>query len=638
MDDVEIWDATAYNRIQRLMRHPGRHSGKVMRVVFSPDGTRLASTSLSSDRTVIVWDLGTGQPLRLQGHTSSKIWGVAFSPDGARLASGSDDGTVRIWDATDGRPLLTLKGHASGIQSVAYSPDGSRLLSSCNDGTVKVWDAHFDPESTTVAEAGSAVVAFSPDSLQIATVDEQRAVQIRDADTGQVVRTIPGPVNGISNLAYSPDGRRIAAGGAGRTARIWSVASRREVSRLPHTEEVRGVAFSPDGARLATVCADQSVTVWDLSSRGVHFAKSGPSLGLTIDGVPYGVSFSPDGRWLAAGSDDGVVRVWDADTGRDAFTLQGHTNSVRGVAFHPASRWLASSSDDGAIKIWDLAVEGEPRQVGGHKYAGSVRWITFSGDGRRLFSACTNDTAKVWDVATGQEVLTLRGHLGSVWGVAISRDSERLATASLDGTVKIWDGRSWTPDAAEEREALGRLTFLFAKPLPRAAAIADLQGSAFLRPRAREFALGLVGRYHQETDPEAYHRASWALVRKPYLNAFQYHFALLQAEEARRLAPDRQEYRIGLGAALYRAGRYQEAIETLKRADRPDRSSPAVLAFLTLAHHGLDQCEQARADLGRLRELVKQPEQARNEDAQAFLREVEAIEQDLAFPIDPFAR
>src|SRR5262249_42855298 len=155
----------------RLMRHSGRHSGWVVRVVFSPDGTRLASTSLSSDRTVIVWDLGTGQPLRLQGHTSSKIFGVAFSPDGARLASGADDGTVRIWDATDGRPLLTLKGHASGIGSVAYSPDGSRLLSSCNDGTVKVWDAHFDPESTTIAEAGSAVVAFSPDSLQIATVD-----------------------------------------------------------------------------------------------------------------------------------------------------------------------------------------------------------------------------------------------------------------------------------------------------------------------------------------------------------------------------------------------------------------------------------------------------------------------------------
>jgi tetratricopeptide (TPR) repeat protein len=203
--------------------------------------------------------------------------------------------------------------------------------------------------------------------------------------------------------------------------------------------------------------------------------------------------------------------------------------------------------------------------------------------------------------------------------------------------VRIWDGRPWTPDAAEEREALGRLAFLFSRPLPRAAVIADLQGSAVLRRRAREIALGLVDRYREETDPEAYHRASWGLVRRPYLNAFQYRFALLQAEHADHLARDHEAYRIGLGTALYRAGRYQEAIETLRRAGRPDKSSPTVLAFLALAHHRLDQREQARADLGRLRELMKHPEPARNEDAKAFLREVEAIEQDLAFPIDPFA-
>jgi hypothetical protein len=335
------------------------------------------------------------------------------------------------------------------------------------------------------------------------------------------------------------------------------------------------------------------------------------------------------------------VRVWDADTGRDAFTFRGHTAQVRGVAFHPESRRLASTSEDGAIKIWDLAVPGgEPQQLSGH--AGPIRWLAFSSDGRRLFSAGTDDTAKVWDVETGHELLTLRGHTTSVWGIAISRDSTRLATASPsgddgDGTVTIWDGRPWTPEVAEEREALGRLAFLFARPLPRAAVIADLQGSAVLRPRAREIALGLVDRYHEETDPEAYHRASWALVRQPYLNAIQYRFALLQAEQACRLAPDRPEYRIGLGAALYRAGRYQEAIATLNGADRLDKSSPAVLAFLALTHHRLGQREPARADLSRLRELMKKPEQARNEDARAFLREVEAIEQDLAFPIDTFA-
>ena len=619
-DVVKVWDAKNYTLIRPL-----EDGGKAdwHRLVFSPDGARLASASY--DRTPIIWDLATGKPsLHLGGH-ASKVWGLAFSPDGSRLASGSLDGSVRVWDMADGRPLLTLKGHANGITSVAYSPDGSRLLSASKDGTVKVWDANSDPESTTIA-VGSATVAFSPDGSQIATIDGNRAVLVRDADTGQATQTIPGPVNGISNLAFSPDGSRIAAGCGGRTARIWEVGSRREVSHLAgHPEEIRGVAFSPDGAYLATVCGDQSVTVWDLVSRRVRFTCPGSSRSPVDHREPYGISFSQDGRWLAAGSDDGAVRVWDADTGQDAFDgpFPGHAGPVRGVAFYPESHWLASSGEDGAIKIWDLTAGREVWTFSGH--AEGVRWIAFSGDGRRLFSASTDETARIWDVATGQEVLTLRGHSSSVWRVAISRESERLATASIDGTVKIWDSRPWSPDEVEEREALGRLAFLFARPLPRANVIADLKGSVVLRPGAREIALGLVDCFHEVTAPEPYHRASWALVRQPYLNAFQYRFALLQAEHACRLAPDRKEYRICLGAALYRAGRYQEAIETLGKVDRPDTGSPTALTFLAMSHHQLGHQEQARAVLARLRQLPDQPPAAKDAETLGLVNEAEAL-------------
>jgi hypothetical protein len=344
------------------------------------------------------------------------------------------------------------------------------------------------------------------------------------------------------------------------------------------------------------------------------------------------------------------VRVWDADTGRDAFAFPGHTAPVRGVAFHPASRWLASSSEDTAIKIWDLRTGREAQKLIG-QHASAVRCVVFSGDGRRLFSASADDTAKIWDVATGQEVLTLRGHSSSVWGVAISRNIERLATASLDKTqaiwerhhapddthqqrataditkavVKIWDGRPWTPDAADEREALGRLDFLFARPLPPADVVADLKDSAVLRPRAREIALSLVDRYREETDPEAYHRASWALVRQTYLNAFQYRFALLQAEHACRLLPGKGKYMTTLGAAYYRAGHDWETIETMEKADRLDKDSPAALAFLAMAHHRLGRHDQARAVLARLRALLDEPHRAQGAEALDLMHAAEAL-------------
>jgi Flp pilus assembly protein TadD len=115
------------------------------------------------------------------------------------------------------------------------------------------------------------------------------------------------------------------------------------------------------------------------------------------------------------------------------------------------------------------------------------------------------------------------------------------------------------------------------------------------------------------------------MVRRPCLNAFQYGVALLQAKHACRLAPDRQEFRISLGAALYRTGRYQEAIETLEKADRPDTASPAVLAFLAMGHHRLGQREQARTELARLRELLNQPRWAKNAEALDLMHEAEAL-------------
>jgi WD40 repeat protein len=611
----------------------------VPRVEFSPDGTRLASASW--DKSLILWDPEAGaSSRRLEGHTGF-VRGVAFSPDGTRLVSGALDGTVRIWDVADGRAIRIIKGHSNGVLSVAYSPDGSRLLSASMDGTVKVWDANADAECFTIAvgesepiggrrpegDFRSAAVDFSPDGAQVATVDADRSVRLRDPCTGQVIQTIAGPVSTHSNVVYSPDGGRLASGCPGRRARIWEVKSGREWIDLDGlSEEVRGVAFSPDGASLATVCADLSVAVWDLAHRRRQFTRQAGARRPPLFGEPYGVSFSPDGRWLAAGSDDGIVRVWRADTGAEAFTFRGHTAQVRGLAFHPASRWLASGGEDGVIKIWDLATSGAAQELRVH--AGQVRGVVFSPDGRRLFSASVDGTAKVWDVSSGQEasgreILTLRP--GVTWTVAISRDSQRLATADPGGTVRIWDARPWTQDAADEREALGRLSSLLTRPLPRADVIAEVKGGEFLRSRARAIALDLVGRYREETDPALYHRASWAVVRRPYLNAFQYRFALLQSEHACRIDRDRHEYRIGLGAALYRVGRYREATETLAEANRPDEDSPARLAFLAMTHHRLGQREQARAALARLREILDQSRWTRDAEILGLAHEVQAL-------------
>jgi hypothetical protein len=332
--------------------------------------------------------------------------------------------------------------------------------------------------------------------------------------------------------------------------------------------------------------------IWDLMTRQLirtHPGLAGFHRQAQSDATePFWIAFSPDGERLATGRAEGTVSVWETQTGQEVFHLQGHFSPVRGVAFSPDGRRLVSSSEDGIVKVWNLATGQEERTL--HRHGGSVRCVAFSPDGRRLATASADHTAKLWDVATGFEVLTLRGHRSSVWGVAFRRDG-RLATVSLDRSVKIWDGRPWTPQAALEREALGILQSLLAKPLRKADVVAYLRSSTTIRPETAQQALAVVDRYGEETDPEKYHQASWALVRQPYLNAFQYGFALMQAETACRLAPDQAKYQATLSMAQYRTG----------------------------------QKEQAQATLARLRETMQKPEWAKNEEAQGFLREAGSL-------------
>jgi WD40 repeat protein len=103
------------------------HSDSVTAVVFSPDGTTLASGS--DDTTIKLWDVLTRQSLATLDDHSDSVSTVAFSPDGQTLASGSADRTLKLWDVARQKLLATLNGHSSSVNAIAFTPDGKTLAS-----------------------------------------------------------------------------------------------------------------------------------------------------------------------------------------------------------------------------------------------------------------------------------------------------------------------------------------------------------------------------------------------------------------------------------------------------------------------------------------------------------------------------
>jgi WD40 repeat protein len=341
------------------------------------------------------------------------IHGLAFAPDGKTVASGSIDNTVRLWDADSGKELRSFPGHDPWVVSVAISPDG-KLLASGGAG---------------------------------------KRIHLCDLATGKKIRECKGHDGVVSCLAFSPDGKVLASGsgvisGGDSSARLWDVATGKELFHLKHNGDVRGLTFTPDGKFLATACEDRHAHLWDVATGKHHGGFRALLAGNRFPELTR-VAVSPDGKLLAAGTSrfDPMVIVWEINGGTELHRLEWSRGEVTGLAFTPDGKRLAAAhghKPSGTprvqpIVLWDVKTGKETDRFGEEDT--SATSLTISRDGRRM-AVGIGTVIRVWDLVEGKEMQRHPAHKDSIFTALFSPDGKTIATSGSDGTVRLWEAKT----------------------------------------------------------------------------------------------------------------------------------------------------------------------------------------------------
>jgi WD40 repeat protein len=424
---LNVWDLES----GQVLRTVTGHSSWVTAVALTADGRR--AVSASADHTLKVWDLESGQELRsLAGHEDS-VNAVALTADERRAVSASADHTLKVWDPESGRVLRTLAGHLSPVLAVALTADGRRAISASADHTLRVWDLESTQQLLTLAGHSSRVnaVALTADGRRAVSASDDHTLKVWDLESGQELRTLAGHLSPVLAVALTADGRRAVSASRGKTLKVWDLESGQELRSLPgHSSRVNAVALTADGRRVVSASDDHTLKVWDLV-----VGRQPGSLAGHANSVRE-VALTADGRRAVSASSDSTLKVWDLDSGRELRTLAGHSNSVAAVALTADGR-RAVSACDSTLTVWDVDSGQELRTLTGH--SSYVNAVALTADGRRAVSASADHTLKVWDLDSGQELRTLAGHSSYVNAVALTADGRRAVSASADHTLKVWD-------------------------------------------------------------------------------------------------------------------------------------------------------------------------------------------------------
>lgn len=324
------------------------------------------------------------------------------------------------------------------IHDVAYLPDGRQFAVASPTG-IWFYDANTYEVKAIIATDKPAVkmMAFSSDGEKLATIGENKAIQIWDMQSLNhkmtfVYDSSPHLDLYFDFIMFIKDEHTLVSHIPGST-HLWDVTTGTHQFKHSIYKIFEGV-FGADG-RIAVTCRDTVVYVWDVVEN--NLLKE-----IEIHSPVYffqkkDIALSSNGTTLAYGTDENIIELWDIETGKHKITLKGHKEGVACIAFSPDGKTLASGNKDHTITLWDVAKGKRKKTL--KKHTNVVLKVVFSPDGKTLLSYDRLGDLKLWEVGTGKLIYSLKDHINIATSISLSPDGLTLVSGGLNGYIHLWD-------------------------------------------------------------------------------------------------------------------------------------------------------------------------------------------------------